>query len=268
LDVDPGRWQAGLEELLSRVAGRFGRVEPRRRARAFVLGLLADLPRKNFLDLPVGEIRCTTQARPRRGDGCLAVSARGEGWPASPSPSSIPTMAPRTARPTTRSSEGWSAHSPGDALRDQAQSRAWASRVARAGSSAARASQAAPPTSERAGRTGPANRTGSSARRVVPTRGRLAGQAPGEDDRRGLVPVPDPAQGGEQRGRGPLDDRPRLRVAVPVGGGDQRGERRQLHPRTRVHRLDHPVEPPVEPAPSLRRRDLVDRPVRVQLAQH
>jgi hypothetical protein len=33
--------------LLGRVAGRFPRVEPRRRARAFVLGLLADLPRKN-----------------------------------------------------------------------------------------------------------------------------------------------------------------------------------------------------------------------------
>ena len=47
LRVDPGRWQAGLEELLGRVAGRFGRVEPRRRARAFVYGLLADLPRKN-----------------------------------------------------------------------------------------------------------------------------------------------------------------------------------------------------------------------------
>jgi SRSO17 transposase len=45
--VDPARWQAGLEELLGRVAGRFGRVEPRRRARGFVLGLLADLPRKN-----------------------------------------------------------------------------------------------------------------------------------------------------------------------------------------------------------------------------
>jgi SRSO17 transposase len=45
--LDPGRWQAGLEELLGRVAGRFGRVEPRRRARAFVCGLLADLPRKN-----------------------------------------------------------------------------------------------------------------------------------------------------------------------------------------------------------------------------
>jgi SRSO17 transposase len=32
---------------MDRVAGRFSRVEPRRRARAFVLGLLADLPRKN-----------------------------------------------------------------------------------------------------------------------------------------------------------------------------------------------------------------------------
>jgi SRSO17 transposase len=36
-----------LEELLGRIARRFGRVEPRQRARAFVLGLLADLPRKN-----------------------------------------------------------------------------------------------------------------------------------------------------------------------------------------------------------------------------
>lgn len=37
----------GLDDLLGRVAGRFGRVEPRRRARAFVLGLLGDVPRKN-----------------------------------------------------------------------------------------------------------------------------------------------------------------------------------------------------------------------------
>jgi SRSO17 transposase len=36
-----------LEELLGRLAGRFPRVEPRRRVRGFVLGLLADLPRKN-----------------------------------------------------------------------------------------------------------------------------------------------------------------------------------------------------------------------------
>jgi SRSO17 transposase len=45
--VAPARWKTGLDELLGRVAGRFGRVEPRRRARAFVLGLLSDLPRKN-----------------------------------------------------------------------------------------------------------------------------------------------------------------------------------------------------------------------------
>ncbi|MGQ0840009.1 IS701 family transposase [Actinokineospora sp.] len=32
---------------MARVAGRFGRVEPRRWARSFVLGLLSDLPRKN-----------------------------------------------------------------------------------------------------------------------------------------------------------------------------------------------------------------------------
>jgi SRSO17 transposase len=47
LEVDPARWQTGLEELLGRVAGRFPRVEPRRRAKALVYGLLADLPRKN-----------------------------------------------------------------------------------------------------------------------------------------------------------------------------------------------------------------------------
>jgi SRSO17 transposase len=45
--VASARWQAGLDELLGRVVGRFARVEPRRRARAFTLGLLADLPRKN-----------------------------------------------------------------------------------------------------------------------------------------------------------------------------------------------------------------------------
>nr|WP_246127699.1 hypothetical protein [Amycolatopsis rhizosphaerae] len=32
---------------MARVAGRFARVEPRRRARGFVLGLLSDLLRKN-----------------------------------------------------------------------------------------------------------------------------------------------------------------------------------------------------------------------------
>ncbi len=38
---------AGLEELFGQVAGRFYRVEPRRRARAYVRGLLAPLAGKN-----------------------------------------------------------------------------------------------------------------------------------------------------------------------------------------------------------------------------
>jgi SRSO17 transposase len=36
-----------LDELMTHVGARFRRVEPRRRVRAFVLGLLAELPRKN-----------------------------------------------------------------------------------------------------------------------------------------------------------------------------------------------------------------------------
>jgi SRSO17 transposase len=45
--VDPGRWVGIFDELMTRAGARFSRVEPRRRARAFVLGLLAELPRKN-----------------------------------------------------------------------------------------------------------------------------------------------------------------------------------------------------------------------------
>jgi SRSO17 transposase len=45
--VGPGQWLGVLDELMTRVGSRFSRVEPRRRARAFVLGLLAELPRKN-----------------------------------------------------------------------------------------------------------------------------------------------------------------------------------------------------------------------------
>jgi hypothetical protein len=47
VEVDPARWQELFDEVMGRVAGRFARVEPRRHARALVLGLLADLPRKN-----------------------------------------------------------------------------------------------------------------------------------------------------------------------------------------------------------------------------
>jgi SRSO17 transposase len=40
-------WDAGLEDLFALVAGRFGRVEPRKRAFGYVRGLLAPLERRN-----------------------------------------------------------------------------------------------------------------------------------------------------------------------------------------------------------------------------
>src|SRR5439155_1436297 len=42
---------------MGRIAGRFARVEPRRRARAFVLGLLAGLPRKKSWTADPGRCR-------------------------------------------------------------------------------------------------------------------------------------------------------------------------------------------------------------------
>jgi hypothetical protein len=45
--VEAAGWAAEVDRLLDRMAGRFPRVETRRRAGQFVLGLLADLPRKN-----------------------------------------------------------------------------------------------------------------------------------------------------------------------------------------------------------------------------
>jgi SRSO17 transposase len=47
LSVDLTRWWEQFDELMGRIAGRFARVEPRRRTRAFVLGLLSGLRRKN-----------------------------------------------------------------------------------------------------------------------------------------------------------------------------------------------------------------------------
>ena len=46
-DDDLAVWVAGLDDLFALVAGRFGRVEPRRQARAYVGGLLAPLASKN-----------------------------------------------------------------------------------------------------------------------------------------------------------------------------------------------------------------------------
>jgi SRSO17 transposase len=41
------RCQREFDDLVSRIAARFGRVEPRRRVAAFLGGLLAELPRRN-----------------------------------------------------------------------------------------------------------------------------------------------------------------------------------------------------------------------------
>ena len=46
-DDDLAAWVAGLDDLFALVAGRFFRVEPRRRMAAFVRGLLSGLPRVN-----------------------------------------------------------------------------------------------------------------------------------------------------------------------------------------------------------------------------
>jgi SRSO17 transposase len=45
--VDPARWRVLFDELMFAVAGRFGRAEPRRTAREFVLGLLSPVEQKN-----------------------------------------------------------------------------------------------------------------------------------------------------------------------------------------------------------------------------
>jgi SRSO17 transposase len=45
--VDPASWRELFDELMFLVAGRFARVEPRRTAREFVLGLLSSAERKN-----------------------------------------------------------------------------------------------------------------------------------------------------------------------------------------------------------------------------
>src|SRR5919107_3778767 len=41
------RWADQLDDLCTRIASRFSRIEPRRRARAYLQGLLAPLERKN-----------------------------------------------------------------------------------------------------------------------------------------------------------------------------------------------------------------------------
>ena len=43
-------WAAGLQAVHARIAGRFARAEPRRRALAYLRGLLGNVGRKNGWD--------------------------------------------------------------------------------------------------------------------------------------------------------------------------------------------------------------------------
>jgi SRSO17 transposase len=45
--IDPGSWRAGLDDAFAVIAGRFAQVSSRRRARAYLLGLLSQAERKN-----------------------------------------------------------------------------------------------------------------------------------------------------------------------------------------------------------------------------
>jgi hypothetical protein len=47
LSVELDRWRREFDELMLRIGGRFGRVDPRRPVASFVWGLLAPLPRVN-----------------------------------------------------------------------------------------------------------------------------------------------------------------------------------------------------------------------------
>lgn len=49
--IAPGVWESELDALMSRVARRFGRVEPRRTATRMVAGLVSELPTKNCWSL-------------------------------------------------------------------------------------------------------------------------------------------------------------------------------------------------------------------------
>ncbi|MFE9727414.1 IS701 family transposase [Streptomyces sp. NPDC005794] len=48
---DPDRWRAMFDQVMARIAGTFGRVEPRAAARSYLLGLLTGVERKNCRQL-------------------------------------------------------------------------------------------------------------------------------------------------------------------------------------------------------------------------
>src|SRR4051794_26878342 len=73
--VEAEGWARGLDELAERLAPRFGRVEPRRRALAYLRGLLAPGGRKSGWGLGGGAGGRT----PRGGEGVPSPTRRGAG---------------------------------------------------------------------------------------------------------------------------------------------------------------------------------------------
>src|ERR1700759_3656457 len=72
---DAERWAQGLEAVMDRIGGRFGRVEPRRRAQAYLRGLLSPVARKNGWQLA----EVAGGRKPPGGQGFLAPAPRGAG---------------------------------------------------------------------------------------------------------------------------------------------------------------------------------------------
>ncbi len=87
--VGPVGWEAEADRLLRRVAGRFARVETRRRVRGFMYGLLADLPRKNCWSI-------AEHAGDRGPHGMQHLLARAGGTPIGCATTSPSTAATRT----------------------------------------------------------------------------------------------------------------------------------------------------------------------------
>jgi hypothetical protein len=85
-----------FDDPIGRIAGRFTHAGPRRRARAFVLGLLADLPCKNcygiaehdgdaaVLRRPVGQRRGYGRSKQLSSAGESNLKSISRGWEAVP----------------------------------------------------------------------------------------------------------------------------------------------------------------------------------------
>ncbi len=76
--VDPGRWSDGFGALLDRIAPRFARYEPLRRAGSLMLGLLSGMDRKNCwtiasIAVTVRRMGCSTCCPGRSGTPTRSV---------------------------------------------------------------------------------------------------------------------------------------------------------------------------------------------------